>query len=199
MALETLNDLLLEGMRDIYHAENQLVKALPNLARAATNPDLRQAIEDHLAQTEGHVKRLDQAFAKLGAPAKGKRCKGMEGLIEEGKEFLEEAGADDVLDAGIIGEAQKAEHYEISSYGCLITWAETLGENDVARLLEQNLDEEKSADEKLTQLAEEGVNQMAAQGQARGQGQSSRGKQGQAKPGQSMQGPSRRKDRQNVK
>lgn len=168
MALDTLNDLLLDGMRDIYHAEKQLVKAMPQLARAATNPNLRQAIEDHLTETERHVERLDQAFAKLGTPAKGKRCKGMEGLLEESKAFLEESGADPVLDAGIISEAQKAEHYEMASYGCLITWAETLGETEVARLLEQNLDEEKSADEKLTHLAEEGVNQMAAQGQSRG-------------------------------
>ena len=167
MALETLNDLLLEGMRDMYHAEKQMVKALPRMASAAASPNLRQAIEHHLAETEHHVERLDQAFTRLGAPAKGKRCKGMEGLIEEGREFLEESGTDQVIDAGIISEAQKAEHYEMASYGCLITWAETLGENEVARLLEQNLDEEKSADQKLTHLAEEGVNQMAAQGGSR--------------------------------
>lgn len=171
MALATLNDLLLDGMRDMYNAEKQVVKALPRMARAASSPELRQAFEHHLEETRHHVERLDQAFARLGVPLRGKHCKGMEGLLEEGREFLEGGGADLVLDAGIISEAQKVEHYEMAAYGCLITWAETLGENEVAHLLEQSLHEEKAADKKLSQLAEDGVNQMAMQphGQAPGE------------------------------
>lgn len=164
MVPTTLNDLLLDGLRDAYHAEKQVVKALPQLARAASNPALGRAFEDHLGDTKRQVARLEEAFQLLGATARGKRCKGMEGLLEEGKEFLESGGSDPVLDAGIIAGAQKVEHYEMATYGCLITWAETLGEVEVAHLLEQSLDEEKTADELLTHLAEEGVNALAARG-----------------------------------
>lgn len=164
MAPATLNDLLIDGLRDMYHAEKQVVKALPQLARAASNPALGTALEDHLEETRRHVQRLEEAFKLLDAPARGKRCKGMEGLLEEGKEFLESGGSDPVLDAGIIAGAQKVEHYEIAAYGCLITWAETLGEDEVAHLLEQNLAEEKTADEHLTHLAKAGVNALAAHG-----------------------------------
>jgi ferritin-like metal-binding protein YciE len=168
MAPETLNDLLMDGLRDMYHAEQQAEQALPHLARAASNPALGMALEDHLEETRRHVQRLEEAFQLLGAPARGKRCKGMEGLLEEGRELLESGGSEAVLDAGIIAGAQKVEHYEIAAYGCLITWAETLGEDEVAHLLEQNLAEEKAADEHLTHLAKEGVNALAARGNGAG-------------------------------
>lgn len=165
MAPETLKDLLIDGLRDMYHAERQVEEALPRLARAASSPGLGMALEDHLEETRHHVARLEEAFQLLGTPARGKRCKGMEGLLEEGRELLESGGSEPALDAGIIAEAQKVEHYEMAAYGCLITWAETLGQDEVAHLLEQSLDEEKAADELLTHLAEEGVNALAARGE----------------------------------
>jgi ferritin-like metal-binding protein YciE len=162
MALETLRDLFLNELRDMYHAEKQLVRALPRMAKAADSDELRQAIEKHLGETQNQVKRLENVFQSLDEPARGKRCQGMEGIIEEGKEILEEDGQEPVIDAAIIAAAQKVEHYEIASYGCLITYADLLGERDASRLLKQNLSEEEATDKALSQLAERSINQAAA-------------------------------------
>jgi ferritin-like metal-binding protein YciE len=162
MALETLRDLFLNELRDIYHAEKQLVRALPRMAKAADSDELRQAIEKHLGETEEQVQRLERVFKSLGQPARGKRCQGMEGIVEEGKEILEEEGQEPVIDAAIISAAQKVEHYEIASYGCLITYADLLGEGEATRLLKQNLAEEEATDKALTQLAERSINRAAA-------------------------------------
>jgi ferritin-like metal-binding protein YciE len=164
MALATLHDLMIDNMKDLYNAEKQLVAALPKLAKTAKTEELREALEHHLRQTENHVSRLENAFELLGVPARGKTCKGMEGLIEEGKEIMDEDGDDAVKDAGLIAAAQKVEHYEISGYGTVITYAEMLGEKKVAQLLEDTLEEEKKADQKLTQLAETAINARAING-----------------------------------
>jgi ferritin-like metal-binding protein YciE len=160
MNAESLQDLFADELKDIYNAEKQLVRALPRMARAASNPQLRKAFEDHLKQTEGHVTRLERIFKELGAPARGKRCKGMEGLIEEGKEVMEEHEGT-VLDAGLISAAQRVEHYEIAAYGCVRTYAELLGYTQAAKLLQQTLSEEEATDELLNKLAEGGINQAA--------------------------------------
>jgi ferritin-like metal-binding protein YciE len=162
MSMDSLQTLFEKELKDLYNAEKQLVTALPRIAKAATAPDLRDAITSHLRETEGHVTRLERIFKSLDLPARGKKCKGMEGLIEEGKEILEEDGEGEVIDAALISAAQRVEHYEIAAYGCLITYAETLGHDDAAGLLKQTLSEEEAADEKLTQLAEGGINQAAA-------------------------------------
>lgn len=164
MSESTLKDLLIEELRDIYHAEKQLVKALPKLAKAATSPDLKQAIEDHLAETEEQVSRLEQAFAMLDEPAKTKPCAGMLGIVEEGSELIKENEKGAALDAGIIAGAQRAEHYEMAAYGTVMAWAKALGHTDVAELLSASLEEEKAADEKLTELAESGLNDAATWG-----------------------------------
>jgi ferritin-like metal-binding protein YciE len=148
-----LKDLYIDELRDIYSAENQLLKALPKMAQAATSEDLRSGFEEHLEQTRGHVRRLDEIFAELDEKPSGKKCKGMEGLIQEGKEMIEEEEGD-VLDAGLISAAQRVEHYEIAAYGCVRTYANLLGETAAADLLEETLTEEKETDEKLTGLAE---------------------------------------------
>ena len=171
MKLRSLQDLFVDELKDLYSAENQLVKALPKMAKAASSEELRSGFEEHLEQTRGHVERLDQIFEQLDARAKGKKCKAMEGLIEEGKELMEEDAEPGVLDAGLIAAAQKVEHYEMASYGCVRTWAEQLGYHEAAELLQQTLDEEKETNEKLTQLAESVVNQEAeatAAGNGRG-------------------------------
>ena len=155
MKVETLHDLYVEELRDLYSAENQLLKALPKMARAATSTELREAFESHLAETEGQVERLDTIFAELGVKATGKKCKAMEGLIEEGKELMDEDIDPEVLDAGLIAAAQRVEHYEIAGYGCVRTYANLLGYGEAARLLQETLDEEGSADKKLTALSEE--------------------------------------------
>ena len=162
MSMDSLQTLFENELKDIYNAEKQLVTALPRIAKASTSPQLRDAITSHLRETEGHVSRLERIFKSLDLPARGKKCKGMEGLIEEGKEILEEEGEGEVIDAALISAAQRVEHYEIAAYGCLITFAQTLGHDDAAGLLEQILSEEEAADEKLTQLAEGGINQAAA-------------------------------------
>ena len=162
MALETLRDLFLNELRDMYHAEKQLVRALPRMAKAADSDELRQAIEKHLGETQTQVQRLESVFQSLDEPARGKRCQGMEGIVEEGKEILEEEGKEPVIDAAIIAAAQKVEHYEIASYGCLITYADLLGEREASRLLKQNLSEEEATDKALSQLAERSINQAAA-------------------------------------
>ncbi len=159
--ITTLEDLYLEAIRDLYNAEGQLVKALPKMAKAATAERLTEAFENHLAQTEEHVARLEKVFTSLGVVVRGKKCVAMEGLIEEGKELIESEIEPNVLDAGLIAAAQKVEHYEIASYGTVRVWAEMLGYNDQVELLSQTLAEEKETDVLLTELAESAVNAEA--------------------------------------
>jgi len=162
--LNSLDDLLVHELQDIYHAEGQILKALPQMIKAASHPELQAAFEEHLAQTEGQVERLEQAFKLLGVPAKGKKCDGMAGLLEEGKKTMEEDAGPSVMDAALIAAAQKVEHYEIASYGCVCTYAEMLGYDQVHDLLGQNLDEEETTDERLTALAESVINLDAEEG-----------------------------------
>lgn len=162
MDMDNLRALYIDELKDLYSAEKQLVKALPKMAKNATNPELKQAFTDHLAQTEVHVERLEQIFESLEASPRGKKCIGMEGLIEEAKELLEEDAQEDVLDAGLISKAQHVEHYEIAGYGTVRTYAMTLGETEHAELLQMTLDEEGETNELLTQLAEQSVNVDAA-------------------------------------
>jgi ferritin-like metal-binding protein YciE len=161
MPLATMKDLLVDELSDLYSAEKQLVKALPKVAKAVASPRLKKAITDHLEQTKGHVERLEQAFNTLGVKAKRKACKGMAGLLEEGDEMCNEDGDDAVRDAGIIGAAQRVEHYEMAAYGCAIAFARNLGEDQVAELLSNTLAEEEAADKKLTSIAEKEVNEAA--------------------------------------
>ena len=170
MEINSLRELYVEQLRDLYDAENQLIKALPKMAKEATSDELRQGIEEHLEQTRGQAERLEQIFEQLGEKAKGKKCKGMQGLIEEGQETLEEDMEEDTKDAAIIAAAQRVEHYEISGYGTARTYANLLGENEAAELLEQTLQEEKETDQKLNQLAEE-INVEAAQGESEEEGE----------------------------
>ena len=163
MALQSLEDLFLHDIKDLYNAENQILKALPRMAKKASSPELRRAFEQHLKQTEAQVKRLERVFGTLDEKPKGKTCKGMQGLIEEGKEMLSEDIEDDVLDAALIAAAQKVEHYEIAAYGTARTYAEMLGNDEAARLLQQTLDEEGETDKKLTKLAESVVNLEAVE------------------------------------
>src|SRR5579859_6989783 len=160
--INSLRELYVEQLRDLYDAENQLIKALPKMAKEASSDELRQAVEEHLEQTRGQAERLEQIFEQLGEKPKGKKCKGMQGVIEEGKETLEEDMEEDTKDAAIIAAAQRVEHYEIAGYGTARTYANLLGENEAAELLEETLNEEKETDHKLTQLAEE-IN-VAAEG-----------------------------------
>ena len=160
----TLRSLFIDELRDVHHAERQLLKAIPKLAKAATSDELRQALEDHLGETEEQVSRLEQVFELLEESGKPKPCAGMQGIIEEGSELIQEEDEGAALDAGIIASAQRAEHYEMAAYGTLIAWATALGEDEVAKLLQATLDEEKAADEKLTQLAEAGINEAAKAG-----------------------------------
>lgn len=164
MKMKTLNDLFVHELKDLYSAEKQLLKALPKMAKAATNEDLREALENHLAETEEQFSRLEEILESLDVSPRGAKCPAMEGLIEEGKEFLEEDTEDDVRDAAIICSAQRVEHYEIAAYGCARTFAEQLGHDQAAQLLQQTLDEEKSADGKLTEIAVSRVNQEAGVG-----------------------------------
>jgi|HubBroStandDraft_1064217.scaffolds.fasta_scaffold166080_2 ferritin-like metal-binding protein YciE len=155
MESNKLKHLYVEELKDLYSAESQLVKALPKMAKAATSADLRSGFEEHLEQTKGHLSRLEEIFQGLGESPKGKKCKGMEGLIKEGSEMIEENPGPEELDAGLISAAQRVEHYEIAGYGCVKTYAKLLGEEDAVSLLEQTLEEEKETDQKLTLLAEE--------------------------------------------
>lgn len=166
MHMDDLQDLFVEELKDLYSAENQLIKALPKMAKAASNPELKSAFEEHLEQTRTHAQRLEKIFQKLGASPKGKKCHGMEGLIEEGKELMEEDAEPEVMDAGLISAAQRVEHYEIAGYGCVRTYAKLLGNDEAARILQQTLDEEGQTDKKLTALAESSINVGAVQGQA---------------------------------
>jgi ferritin-like metal-binding protein YciE len=163
MALESLNDLFVEQLRDLYDAENQLIKALPKMAEASNSEELREGFEEHLEQTKGHARRIEQIFESLGEKAKAKKCKGMEGVIKEGSETLDEDMDPDVKDAAIIAAAQRVEHYEIAGYGTARTFASLLGDREAASLLEQTLQEEKDTDAKLNHLAE-GINVAAEDG-----------------------------------
>lgn len=165
MKINTLQDLYIEELRDIYNAETQLLKALPKVAQAASSDELRSAVEDHLEQTTEHVNRLDQIFENLGESPKGKKCKAMEGLIEECKELLEEDIEPAVLDAALIGACQRVEHYEIAVYGTLATFAKLLDREEDQDLLGQTLDEEKETDELLTDIAESTINSEAHEGE----------------------------------
>ncbi|HJX90823.1 MAG TPA: ferritin-like domain-containing protein [Pyrinomonadaceae bacterium] len=161
MKLNTLEQLYINELRDLYSAENQLLKALPRMAKGASSPELNDAFEKHLEQTKGHVERLEQIFQQLDESPKGKTCHGMKGLIEEGSEILKEDGEDSVLDAGLIVAAQKVEHYEIAGYGSVRTFANLLNQDEAAKLLQSTLDEESETNEILNQLAENIVNQEA--------------------------------------
>ena len=158
-----LRELYIEELRDLYNAESQLVKALPKMAKAASSDELRRGFEEHLEQTKGHVQRLEQIFQALDENPKGKKCKGMEGLLEEGSEVMQEDFEGALMDAAIIGAAQRVEHYEIAAYGTICAFAEELGESEQNSLLNQTLQEEKEADEKLTQLAQQ-INAQANEG-----------------------------------
>ena len=166
MAVKTTEDLLLDELRDIYHAEKQLLKALPKMAKKAHSDKLRQAFEQHLEETQGQVERLEQVFDLLDKPARGKRCEAMAGLVEEANEMIEEIKTPEVLDAALITAAQKVEHYEIASYGSVHALAEALGKTDAAKLLAETLKEEKAADEKLNKLAVSDINKSALQAAA---------------------------------
>jgi ferritin-like metal-binding protein YciE len=166
MAGNNLREALVDEIRDLYNAEKQLIKALPKMAKASTNDELREAFETHLEETQGQVARLERVFELLDEKPRGKHCAGMAGIIEEGNEKLEEDMEDAVMDACIIKSAQSAEHYEIGSYGTAIAWAEALELTEVAEILEETLAEEKAADEKLSALAESGINEAATAGES---------------------------------
>jgi ferritin-like metal-binding protein YciE len=164
MKMKTLEDLFIHELKDLHSAEKQLLKALPKMAKASTNEELRTAFENHLAETEEHVARLDRLLADLNLNGRTPKCKAMEGLIEEGKEMMDDAMEDDVRDAALIAAAQRVEHYEIAGYGCARTFAEQLGHSDAAAVLQQTLDEESAANELLTNIAMSGINQEATAG-----------------------------------
>lgn len=161
--IRTFEDLFVDELKDLYNAEQQLTRALPKMAKAASTPELKTALEKHMEETRQQVERLERVFELIGAPAKGKLCHAMKGLIEEGQELVKEGMESPVLDAGIIGAAQRVEHYEIAGYGTARTMAEVLGHQKAVKLLEQTLKEEKAADEKLTRIAESVVNVRAAE------------------------------------
>ena len=157
-----LEDLLLDGLKDIYYAEKKILKALPKMAKGAYDEQVSAAFQKHLAETEGQVERLEEVFELLGVPARGKTCPAIDGILEEGSEILEEYKGSPSLDAGLVGAAQAVEHYEIARYGTLIAWAAALGKEDVIELLDATLEEEKATDDALTALGEAGVNERAA-------------------------------------
>jgi ferritin-like metal-binding protein YciE len=167
LKLETVTDLFLAELRDLYSAENQLVDALPKMADAASSTELKQAFTHHLEETNKHVGRLDEVFTKLKEDPKGETCEAMKGLVKEGEEFIHAKGEPEVRDAGLIGAAQRVEHYEMAGYGTARTLAQRLGFQDIAKLLETTLNEEKAADQKLTSVAEGNVNQTATRLSAR--------------------------------
>ena len=169
--MNRLHDLFVDELKDIYSAEKQILKALPKMIRKAQNPDLVQALREHLEQTEMQVERLDQAFEELDATPRGKKCKGMEGLLEEGEEMLDHDGDPDVIDAGIIGAAQRVEHYEIAAYGTAIAHARAMHHRSIEQLLQQTLDEEYGADKLLTKVAEGHVNRVALAAEDVGMGE----------------------------
>jgi ferritin-like metal-binding protein YciE len=161
MKLETLEDLFVQQLRELYDAENRILKALPKMAKAAELPGLQRAFQEHLEQTREHARRLDQVFEQIGVKAKGKKCDAIKGLLDEGKDLMREEAKAPVLDAGLIAAAQKVEHYEIAAYGCVRTWARLLGHEQAVTLLQHTLDEEGATDHKLTELAERIINPEA--------------------------------------
>ena len=169
MKIETMDDLFLEQIEDLYDAERRLVKALPKMAKASTSDKLRQAFESHLEETKGHVERLEQIFNELQKKARGQACEAMKGLVEEGEQIVSEIEASPLRDAGIISAANRVEHYEIAAYGSARTFAQTLGLTRAAALLEKTLEEEKKADAKLTKLAEGMINEEALRSSTVGQ------------------------------
>ena len=191
MQMDSFDKLYVDQLRDVYNAEKQLTKALPKMAKAASNEGLRTALEEHLEVTKRQIERLEEIFRGLGRPATGKTCKGMAGLIEEGQEILEEDFEPDVLDAGIIAAAQKVEHYEIATYGTLRTFAETKGDTKSARILEEILEEEKEADRRLTELAESSIN-VEAEGSETGVEEKGEGR-ASSRPGTRQAGGSQRR------
>jgi ferritin-like metal-binding protein YciE len=162
MPIKTMDDLFVETLKDIYYAEKHILKALPAMVKKAGAPELKKALETHRQETEGQIARLEEVFKLVDAPARGKRCDAIEGILAEAKEQMNEIEDDSVLDAGMIGSAQAVEHYEITRYGTLIAWAKQLGHGNAVKLLEQNLKQEKHADELLTQIAESSANRKAA-------------------------------------
>ena len=161
MSVESIEDLLLDELKDLYSAEKQITKALPKMVKAASTRELSTAFDSHLQETKGHVERLEQIFRKLGKKGTGKICEGMKGVLEEGSEVVQEIEKGPIRDAGLIAAAQRVEHYEIAGYGSVRSFAELLGKQDIAELLEETLEEEKAADQKLTKISES-VNQEAA-------------------------------------
>ena len=171
--MDSLRELFVDELKDLFNAENQLLKALPKLAKKASTASLKEAFTNHLAQTEGHVQRLQQIGETLGEKLTGKKCAAMEGLVEEGKEILEEDGQSAIIDAALIGAGQRVEHYEMAAYGTVRAMAETLGEDEIANLLQTTLDEEGAADKLLTQIASEDVLDAAlAEGDEEGEEES---------------------------
>ena len=162
MEMDNLQKLYVDELKDLHSAERQIIQALPRMAKKASNEQLRRAFEEHLEVTKKQVERLDRIFEQLGKSSRGKKCKGMEGLIEEGKEMMQEDMEPEVMDAALIGVAQKVEHYEIAGYGTVRTYARILGEREAEKLLQQTLDEEGETDKKLTQLAESEINVEAS-------------------------------------
>jgi ferritin-like metal-binding protein YciE len=160
--IKTLDDLFVHTLQDIYYAESQITKALPTMIKKATDPQLRQGFETHLRETENQIRRLDQVFQMHGQSPKGVDCPAIDGIIEEANDTAGDIADKDVLDAALLASAQAVEHYEITRYGTLVAWAKRLGRDDCARVLQQNLDEEKATDKKLTALAESKVNRAAA-------------------------------------
>lgn len=158
---KTLDDLFEDTLKDIYYAENKILKALPKMAKAAQSEDLKEAFEKHLEETEGQVKRLEKVFRLIDTPARGKKCEAIEGIIEEGNEIIKEFKGAAALDAGLVSAAQAVEHYEIARYGTLKRWAEQMGLDQAAELLDETLTEEKDTDESLTELADSMVNEQA--------------------------------------
>lgn len=161
--IKTMDDLFVHTLRDIYYAENQISKALPTMIEKATNPQLRQGFQTHLSETQNQIKRLEQVFRQHGVEISGVTCPAIDGIIEEANDVAGEVEDKQVLDAALVAAAQAVEHYEITRYGTLIAWARQLGRNDCAQLLEQNLQEEKATDSKLTRMAEGGINLQAAE------------------------------------
>lgn len=157
-----MEELFLETLKDIYYAEKQIVRALPSMAKAAQSPELKKAFETHREESKVHVERLEQIFEAIDKPARGKTCEAIVGILEEGKGIIEDFEGSDALDAGLVASAQAVEHYEITRYGTLATWADQLGRKDVAQLLRTTLKEEEKTDQMLTKLAEKGINRKAA-------------------------------------
>lgn len=166
MKIESLKELYMDELRDVYDAEHQILDALPKMEKAATSKELKAAFREHLEETKGQVERLERVFERMGEKPKRKTCKAMKGLISEGEEMVKSRGDDDTRDAGLIASAQRVEHYEMAAYGTLRTYAKTLGETEMARMLQETLDEEAAADSKLTKLAESGINAEAAMAMA---------------------------------